>query len=186
MDDEVSVRLGTAADARRHFDAICQLYDAAFSQPPFVWPDTESQHHRELLTGMIGSPNFGIAVATDAADALIGFVYGTTLSTTTGWWKGFQQPVPAEVTTEWPARTFAVIDLAADAAARGHGIGRRLLDTLLGSRTEERATLAVQPQADASHAFYRAIGGWHLIGRQDTPGMLSPEFDIYIWELDRP
>jgi ribosomal protein S18 acetylase RimI-like enzyme len=91
--------------------------------------------------------------------------------------------VPAEVTREWSGRTFAVIDLAVELSARQQGIGRRLLDTLLDSRPEQRATLAVQPQAEGSHAFYRAVGGWHLVGRQDTPALVSPQFDIYIRAL---
>ncbi|MBF6229166.1 GNAT family N-acetyltransferase [Nocardia abscessus] len=185
MNDATAVRLGTADDAWHYFDAICELYDEAFSAPPFVWLETESQRHREMLNDMITKPGFGIALA-EARDTLVGFVYGTTLTTSTGWWNGFQQPVSPEVTREWPGRTFAVIDLAVQGSARRHGIGHRLLDILLDSRSEQRATLAVQPQAEDTHAFYRAIGGWHLVGRQDTPAFVSPEFDIYIRELRSP
>lgn len=185
MNDATAVRLGTADDARHHFDAICELYDEAFSVPPFVWPDIESQRHREMLSEMITEPGFGIALA-ECRDTLVGFVYGTTLTTATSWWDGFQQPVSPDVTREWPGRTFAVIDLAVQKSARRLGIGRRLLDTLLDSRSEQRATLAVQPQAEDTHAFYRAIGGWHLVGRQDTPASVSPEFDVYIRELRSP
>ncbi|WP_327112776.1 GNAT family N-acetyltransferase [Nocardia sp. NBC_01730] len=185
MNDEVSVRLGTADNARQHLDAICALYDEAFSAPPFIWPSTESQRHREMLNSMITRPSFGIALA-ESRGTLIGFVYGNALTANTGWWDGFQQPVPPDVTREWPGRTFAVIDLAVQASTRRQGIGRRLLDTLLDSRPEQRATLAVQPQAEASHAFYKAIGGWRLVGRQDTPAFVSPEFDIYIQELRSP
>jgi len=67
---------------------------------------------------------------------------------------------------------------------RRQGLGRRLLTTLLGGRPEQRATLAVQPQVAGSHAFYAAIGGWELIGRQDTPGYVSSEFDIYVRTLN--
>ncbi|WP_433526143.1 GNAT family N-acetyltransferase [Nocardia pseudovaccinii] len=179
MKDDVSVWIGTATDARDHFDSICTLYEAAFSAPPFVWPESEAQRHREMLDRMIGSPTFGIALA-ESAGTLIGFAYGDALSTETRWWEGFQAPVAAEVTRESLGRTFAVIDLAVEASVRRRGIGRRLLDTLLDSRTEERATLAVQPQAEGSHAFYDALGGWQLIGRQDTPAYVSPQFDIYL------
>ncbi|MEU2089615.1 GNAT family N-acetyltransferase [Nocardia beijingensis] len=185
MNDAIAVRLGTTDDARQHFDAICELYDEVFSAAPYVWPDTESQRHRQMLTDMITRPGFGVALA-KSHDALIGFVYGTTLTTDTGWWEGFQQQVPPEITQEWPGRTFAVIDLAVQESARRHGIGRRLLDMLLDSRPEQRATLAVQPQAEDAHAFYRAIGGWHLVGRQDTPALVSPEFDVYVRELRSP
>ncbi|MFI6368102.1 GNAT family N-acetyltransferase [Nocardia sp. NPDC050630] len=182
MKDDVCVWIGNTTEARDHFDSICALYDAAFSAPPFVWPESESQRHREMLDRMIGSPTFGIALA-ESADTLIGFAYGDTLSVKTGWWDGFQVSVAADVTREWTGRTFAVIDIAVETSARGRGVGRRLLNTLLDSRCEERATLAVQPQAEGAHAFYRAVGGWQLVGRQDTPGFVSPQFDIYLRAL---
>ncbi|MEU2030642.1 GNAT family N-acetyltransferase [Nocardia amamiensis] len=185
MSEATSVRIGTADDARHHFDAICELYVEAFSAPPFVWPETESQRHRQMLAKMSASPSFGVALA-ESDGGLVGFVYGSTLTTDTGWWDGFQQPVPPDVLREWPGRTFAVIDLAVRESARRHGIGRRLLSMLLDSRPEQRATLAVQPQAEDSHAFYRAVGGWRLVGRQTTPAFVSPEFDIYIRELGNP
>ncbi|MGK8525237.1 N-acetyltransferase family protein [Nocardia asteroides] len=187
MDDATSVWLGTSDDARHYFDEICQLYDDVFSAPPFVRVKTESesQRHREMLGNMIASPSFGVALA-ESHGSLVGFVYGKALADNTGWWDGFQQPVPTEVIREWPGRTFAVIDLAVREPERRHGVGRRLLDTLLDSRPEQRATLAVRPQAEHAHEFYRAVGGWRLIGRQDTPGFVSPEFDIYIRELWSP
>ncbi|MEU2030165.1 hypothetical protein [Nocardia amamiensis] len=117
MNDATSVRLGSADDVRHHFDAIYELYDKAFSAPPFVWPMDESQRHRQMLTKMIASQRFGIALA-ESGGGLVGFVYGDTLTTNTGWWDGFQQLVPPDITREWPGRTFAVIDLAVRELAR--------------------------------------------------------------------
>ena len=59
------------------------------------------------------------------------------------------------------------------------------MDTLLATRQEERATLAVQPHAAGSHAFYAAIGGWRCVGRQYVPaaGYVADRFDIYVREL---
>jgi ribosomal protein S18 acetylase RimI-like enzyme len=123
-------------------------------------------------------PEFGAALAA-VGDNLVGFVYGVPLTDTT-WWQGFREPVPTELVQEWPGRTFAVIDLGVQQQWRRDGAGRRLLQLLLDSRSEERATLAVRPQIADAHAFYAALGGWDLVGRQDTPGMVSPEFDIYV------
>ncbi len=184
-DPEVAVTLASAIDCRHHMDEVCALYDEAFSVAPFVWPDGESARHRNMLERLTLDPTFGIALAEIASD-LVGFVYGFALKSDTNWWDGFQQPVPAELTREWPDRTFAVIDLAVRSDHRRHGLGKHLLDTLLVSRAEERATLAVQPQSAESHAFYAAIGGWRLIGRQDTPGFVSSQFDIYVSELTSP
>ncbi|WP_280255287.1 GNAT family N-acetyltransferase [Nocardia wallacei] len=180
--EQVTVVVGSAVEARRQMDAVCALYDEVFSVPPFVWPDGESVRHRQMLDRLVLDPTFGTAFATIAGE-LVGFVYGIALKPDTNWWNGFREPVADDMTREWTGRTFAVIDLAVRNDWRRKGIGRRLLGTLLSTRPEERTTLAVQPQAAGSHAFYAAIGGWQLVGRQDTPSYVSSQFDIYVADL---
>ncbi len=128
---------------------------------------------------------FGVATAS-AGDELVGFAYGHRLPPTTRWWQGFLEPVPAELATEYDGRTFAIIDVAVRPGWRRQGIGRRLLDTLLASRSEERATLAVQPWAEESHIFYKRLG-WHYVGRlPGVAGESAPFFDIYWLPLRTP
>ncbi|WP_158436362.1 hypothetical protein [Nocardia nova] len=45
--------------------------------------------------------------------------------------------------------------------------------------------MAVQPQAAETHAFYAAVGGWVLLGRQHVPGFgyTNDWFDIYVEDL---
>jgi ribosomal protein S18 acetylase RimI-like enzyme len=182
MPSDIAVRLGTAATAEDLFEPICQLYDRVFSRPPFRWTDEESEHHRELLTGLREDPTFGIVTA-QAGDQLVGFGYGFALRPDTKWWQHFQEPLPDDLTKEWPGRTFALIDLAVDEQWRGHGLGRQLTETLLASRSEERATLSVQPTATDTQAFYVHLG-WRKVGRKEMPpGVVSPLFDIYVVEL---
>jgi ribosomal protein S18 acetylase RimI-like enzyme len=186
MPRSADVLLRSAADAAHLVGSICDLYDETFSAAPFAWTDEESEHHREMLVSMLTEPSFGIATA-QAGGALVGFAYGYTLPPTTRWWQGFQQPVAAELTEERDNRTFALIDLAVRERWRAHGIGRRLVDVLLASRHEDRATLCVQPTATAAQAFYHRLG-WRRVGRKDMPsGAVSPSFDVYVVELgDKP
>jgi|SRR5882757_2497633 len=186
MPESVSVNLRSAAEAERLIDPICNLYDETFSASPFVWTDDESSHHREMLRSLLTEPSFGIATA-EVQSTLVGFAYGYTLSPNTRWWQGFQETLPAELTEERPGRTFALIDLAVQARWRTRGVGRQLVDTLLDSRNEERATLCVQPTAAAAQAFYDRLG-WQKVGQKDMPsGAVSPSFDVYVVELgDRP
>lgn len=183
MPRDVTVQLGTATTAEDLFEPICDLYDQVFSRPPFRWTDEESGHHRQLLTDLRTDPSFGIVTAQDPDQKLIGFGYGYTLRPDTKWWHNFLQPRPDELTKEWPGRTFALIDLAVAQQRRKHGLGRQLTDTLLASRSEERATLSVQPTATDTQAFYVHLG-WHKVGRAEMPpGVVSPFFDIYVIEL---
>jgi ribosomal protein S18 acetylase RimI-like enzyme len=80
-------------------------------------------------------------------------------------------------------RTFAVVDMAVADRWRGHGIGRALLQRLLADRYEERATLTVEPAAEATQGFYRHLG-WRKVGRKRTgPGFFIPYFDVYVLPL---
>lgn len=179
----VRVRLRAPGEAERLISPICDLYDEAFSAPPFAWTDAESGNHRKMLLSLLAEPSFGIATA-ETDNALAGFAYGYALSPETRWWQRFQEPLPTGLTQEWDGRTFALIDLAVQEQWRGQGVGRQLVDTLLSSRNEERATLCVQPPAIDAQAFYARLG-WQKVGRKDMPsGAVSPVFDVYVVELD--
>jgi len=182
MTPEVRVQRGNRLVAEEFFDPICQLYDQVFSRPPFHWTDDESRHHRELLISLKDDPTFGIVTA-EASTQLVGFAYGYALGADTRFWQNFVEPLPEELTQEWPGRTFILIDLAVDAAWRGQGLGRELTQTLLTSRSEQRAVLSVQPAATDTHAFYMHLG-WHKVGQKNMPpGVAVPLFDIYAIEL---
>lgn len=179
---DIAITLGTSALANTWFEPICGLYDAVFSVPPHNWQPNESAAHRARLRYFMGNPTFAITVAVTSG-TLLGFCYGYCLPERTRWWRGYVEPLPEGLADEWEGRTFVVIDLAVAQAQRGQGYGRQLLETLLANRTEERATLAVQPQVAVNHTFYAHLG-WKLVGRQrGMRGESSPFFDIYLLPL---
>jgi GNAT superfamily N-acetyltransferase len=178
--DAVRLDLGGADLARPLLDPICDLYDEVFSAPPFFWRDDESKLHRERLTGLLADPTFAVAVAR-VGEELVGFAYGFGLPADTKRWSRLVEPVSsAQVTAEWPGRTFLLFDYAVRQSYRGHGIGRRLHDVLLGSRPEERATLTVQPTAVDTKRIYEHWG-WRRIGEMEGgPTAAAPMFDVYL------
>jgi GNAT superfamily N-acetyltransferase len=68
------------------------------------------------------------------------------------------------------------------AAWRRQGIGRALHDLILGSRREERATLAVLPAAAPAQNAFQSWG-WHKVARTRDPAPGSPVSDILITAL---
>jgi len=177
--NEVRIELGGAELARSLLDPICDLYDEAFSVPPFFWREDESRLHRERLDSLLNDPTYGIAVAF-AGEELVGFAYGFMLPADTKRWSRLTEPLPPEITAEWPGRTFLLFDYAVRKTYRGRGIGRALHDTLLGSRAEERATLSVQPTAVDTKAIYEHWG-WRSVGQSEGgPTAAAPVFDNYL------
>lgn len=175
----VEVERGGASLAEALFDDICDLYDDVFSRSPFYWRDDESDLHRERLRSLTEDRSFGIAVARDG-NTLVGFAYGFALPADTKRWERLTEPLPDEVTSEWPGRTFVLFDYAVDVAHRGRGIGRRLHDALLGSRPEERATLSVQPSALDTKRIYERWGWRHVGQAEGGPTAAVPVFDTYL------
>jgi ribosomal protein S18 acetylase RimI-like enzyme len=175
-------RAGPEAVARR-MDELCRLYDSVFAEPPFRWTPQESGRHRRMLSRLRDDPTFSTALLLDSGDRILGFAYGLTLEPDTDWWNGFTTPLPTDLRRETGGRTFALIDLAVDAAWRGRGFGRALVETLLVNRPEERATLCVQPSAAATHDFYRHLGWTHVGRKEGPPGAVSPQWDVFLVSL---
>ncbi|MGH3887638.1 MAG: GNAT family N-acetyltransferase [Pseudonocardiaceae bacterium] len=161
----VRAQLGAAATAQdgAHLSAVLRdIFEA-----PYQWPDNEETQFRRQLSRLATDATFGIATA-QTDDELVGFAYGYTLRPDTTWWDGFVTPVPEELTKERERRAFALIDFAVAEGWRRHGIGRRLHDTLLTSRHEARATLAVEPAAHEARAVYERWS-WRVVGRLRGP-----------------
>jgi len=155
-----------------------------FTEPPFAWEPAESQRHREMLAKLRHDTGFGIAVATTGD--LVGFAYGCTLPVDHRWFELLDRPLPEALTAEWEGRTFGFLDLAVDRAHRDRGLGRRLIDTLLGSRTEDRMLLTVQPTAARTQAIYRHLGYRHLGRKGPVEDAVTPYWDLYTVDLPAP
>lgn len=113
---------------------------------------------------------------------LVGYASGLPLRPATSWWRGLTAPLPEEVTTEHPGRTFAVTELLVRASWRRQGIGRELHELLLAGRKEERATLTVGPAASAAQAACRAWG-WRKLARTRGDDDGAPVLDLLVLDL---
>jgi GNAT superfamily N-acetyltransferase len=116
-------------------------------------------------------PGFVLAEARHGG-YLVAYAAGLPLRPSTSWWKDLTTPLPADVTTEYPGRTFALAEFLVRAPWRRQGIGRALHDLILDGRQEERATVAVPPEAAAAQAAFRRWG-WRRIARTRAPGAPS-------------
>jgi len=115
-------------------------------------------------------------------DYLVGFAAGIPLRPSTSWWKDLTAPLPAEITTEHPGRTFALTELLVRASWRRQGIAGSLHDLILDGRPEERATLAVLPGAIAAQKAFPKWG-WSRVARTRGPQDGSPVLDVLVITL---
>lgn len=181
---DIVVRIGDRSTAAALFEHIRRIYDEVFSEPPYIWDDKESERHRERLSRLMADPTFGLAVAQDGP-GLVGFAYGRTVPADNPRLVDFLDPLPPGMADEWEGRTFILVDLAVPKQFRGQRIGRRLVETLVASRAEERAILGVEPEATESQAFYAHLG-WQKIGRRREVGYHVPFYVVYLLPLRLP
>jgi GNAT superfamily N-acetyltransferase len=154
------------------------LHAEVYREPPYGHDD-DTGAFAERLRIQCRQPGFALAEARHGG-YLVGYASGMPLRPSTAWWRNLTTPLPEEVITERPGRTFALADLLVRASWRRQGVGRALHDLLLTGRPEERAALTVLPAAAPAQRAFRSWG-WRKVARTRGPG--SPVRDVLLARL---
>jgi len=157
-----------------HVDDLLSVYADAYGAEA---GDRKVTAFADRLASALRRPGFEVAFASVGGAGLVGFAFGYPLPAgDTHWWAGLRPEPASGFAVETGSRTFVLAEIEVRREFQGSGVGRRLHDLLLTGRSEERATLAVNPTADRSHAIYRSWG-WELAGQ--VPGSSGDYFDAY-------
>jgi ribosomal protein S18 acetylase RimI-like enzyme len=149
----------SAADASdKHLSDLADIYAEAFSEPPFSEGPEDTARFRQRFRRELANPGFSLVRALDGRVA-VGMAYGHEMAAG-HWWANAIDPPPAGLHA--PPK-LAVIEWAVRPASRRQGIGRRLMDELLGGRAEPYATLQASPDSIAYGIYLR--WGWQPAGR---------------------
>ncbi|MBF6135896.1 GNAT family N-acetyltransferase [Nocardia otitidiscaviarum] len=177
----------SATQARELRDVVEDIYrrsyvDAIASGDPFDSP-TEFMHRFDAYTDPGRGSGFELVMATVHGETA-GQTWGWPLPPNTRWWEGLtldEGDIDA-FTVEDGARTFALSEIMVCQEYTGHGLARRLHDELLGSRSEQRATLLVEPDNTRAYAAYRKWG-WRKVGSLRPHWPDAPQFDVLLYPL---
>lgn len=167
-----------AEQASEIFDQLVEVYLEIYADRhgEFYGED----RYRRQLASHREAPGFALVIAYDAG-AIAGYVYGFSLPENARWWSGMLTETPADLLRETGSRTFAICEIMTRKPWRSTGIGRALHDEILARRSEERATLLVDPENPARKIYIR--WGWKKIG-QLRPGWTgAPIYDSLILSL---
>jgi ribosomal protein S18 acetylase RimI-like enzyme len=170
----MTFRLLDGQQAAAHADDLLTLHAEVYGDQP---DDGFARRFRVLRR----QPGFVLAEARHGG-FLVGYAFGVPLRPSTSWWRELTTPLPDEVTTEHPGRTFALVELAVRPSWRRQGIAATLHDLILEDRPEERATLTVPPTATPAQQAFRKWG-WRKVARTRDGGPGAPVSDVLITTL---
>jgi GNAT superfamily N-acetyltransferase len=178
--DGVVLHVHGSSTAARQLEAVKELYAEAFFPPPHNQGPVQLERMAESFPGRLRAPGFCLVVA-EHDGKLIGCIYGHQLAVTTKWWHGAVEPISEDITREFAGRTLAVIDMMVRTEWRRQGVAQALHSHFLVERTEERATLLVDPINVPARGAY-AKWGYDVVGRiQPFPDM--PKFEAMVKTL---
>jgi GNAT superfamily N-acetyltransferase len=179
------LRLLDGRQAARRASELLAVHDEVYAEPPYRWGTELEDRYAGRLPVLCRQPGFLLAEARHG-DYLVGYALGLPLRPSTDWWRDLTSPLPAQVTTEYQGRSFALTDLLVRAPWRRQRIGESLHDLMMAGRREERGLVAVLGAATpAQGAFGR--WGWRKIARKQESRPGSPVFDVLVRTLaDHP
>ena len=170
-----------ASQAVQHIGELRDLYTEVYADPPYEWGTGHADLFTERYRVQAGQPGFALIEARHQ-DQLIGCCLGVTLQPATPWWHHLLTPLPPDITTEHPGRTFALVEMLVRRPWRRQHIAQTMHNQLLNGRPEERATLTVLPAATPARNAYTKWG-WQTVARKRNPLPGSPIFDVLIKNL---
>jgi GNAT superfamily N-acetyltransferase len=169
----VTFELLDGTQAAAHADELRALHAEAYAD--------DAERFAERFRVQRRQPGFVLAEARHGG-YLVGYAFGMPLRPSTSWWRYLTTPLPDEITTEHPGRTFALAELVIRASWRRQGIGQALHDLILGNRPEERAAVTVLPTATPAQDAFRKWG-WRKVARTRGERAEEPVSDVLVTTL---
>jgi ribosomal protein S18 acetylase RimI-like enzyme len=168
-----------AAGLYEHRDDLLDVYaevyadrlDDPFFSLPRYWERLDAYAKRKGFSLVIGSID----------GKIVGYALGYTLPEGSGWWQGLRGEIDPALLTEDGSRTFALTEIMVRADWRRLGHARRLHDSLLANRSEERATLLVLPDNIPARTAYLSWN-WYKLGDL-RPFDDAPTYEAMVLDL---
>lgn len=154
-----SIHVLDGAAATAYAEPVFSLYDTVFGDMPDknVWREQMFDRHRSRA-------GFRLALAVDD-ERLLGFAWGYRGEHGQFWPDLLTRTLP-DVAAEWVGGHFEVVEVAVDRAARRHGLGGRLLDSLLAGLTGRALLGTSADDDDPAVRLYRSRS-WQTLGFLD-------------------
>ena len=141
-----------------------QIYGEAMRRPPEL-----VVQRREILQSHLSRAGLVAVVATDNDD-LVGFGYGYRGRQGEWWHDTVANAIGRDMSKEWLHGAFELAELHVRPPMHGQGIGRRILETLLGEVAGVKVVLSTHDRESPARKLYRSVGFEDLLTGFVFPG----------------
>jgi ribosomal protein S18 acetylase RimI-like enzyme len=141
-----------------------EVYGAAMQRAA----DLVSQR-RDIMASHVDRRGFVAAVATDG-DVLVGFCYGYRGRPGEWWHDVVAAALGRPAARTWLSDSFELAELHVDPGHQGGGVGRQLLDSVLGVADGHTVVLSTHDRETAARGLYRSVGFVDLLRDFRFPG----------------
>ena len=156
------------ADAEAFTDALvvtAQIYGEAMRRPPEL-----VVQRREIMAAHVHRSGFVAALARDCEGTVVGFGYGYHGRPGDWWHDVVARAVGRHDARVWLSDSFELAELHVHPDHQGHGVGRRLLDSVLSRAEGTTAVLSTHDRDSPAHRLYLTVGFVDLLTSFVFPG----------------
>jgi len=158
--------------ARRHFDRMVDIYQAAFAVPPFNETLIDALNFAARLPYHAINVDFRCVVARQApGEEIAGFAYGYSGMPRTWWFELVSAWMPDDSKEFWLGDYFEVAELAVHPRWQGQGMGGALLDALTADLPYRTAALSTPVGETPAWHLYTRHGWVSIIDDFEFPGV---------------
>lgn len=160
----IDIRLIDADEFARLVGAAADVYGAAMQRPT----DLVAQR-RDIMAGHVDRRGFVAAAAFDGG-TLAGFGYGYHGRPGEWWHDVVASALGRDAARRWLTDAFELAELHVHPDHQGAGVGRHLLDTVLGAADGRTVVLSTHDRETPARALYRSVGFVDLLREFRFPG----------------
>jgi GNAT superfamily N-acetyltransferase len=153
-----------------------QVYGEAMQRPPEL-----VVQRREIMQSHLARAGLVAAVAREC-DELMGFGYGYRGRRGEWWHDIVAAQLGRDLSRRWLTDAFELAELHVRPQLHGRGIGRRILETVLGEVSERTVVLSTHDRESPARQLYRSVGFRDLVTGFVFPG----SGEIYVVMGKRP
>jgi ribosomal protein S18 acetylase RimI-like enzyme len=158
MTSTYRVELVDAAAAAGLSDDIIRIHNDVYSDSPFNRPSSGIDFGTAVLPLHLGRKEFTLATARDTDDAVVGYCYGYVGDHGQFWTDYVAERIHPSLEKAWLGDHLEIVELAVEKSARGKGVGRSLMTTLLDSRGDDRMALLTVAKNAPALDLYESLG----------------------------